>query len=186
MEEAVRASCVEMCSIFHSQTTELAVEFKNSLKRIYYATPTSFLELIQTFKTLLGGKRKQAMPALTEALGALDTLSAKDIGEIKAMKNPPGPDESGKMVEDFWGPSVKMVGESDFLRSLQSFDKDGSCHKELRPQAMVGRGWWMGRHRHRTTSQRQRLRRSWAMKLTRMQPADDQHPSGCWIACLSP
>ena len=28
------------------------------------------------------------------------------------------------MVEDFWGPSVKMVGESDFLRSLQSFDKD--------------------------------------------------------------
>eukprot|EP00434_Breviolum_minutum_P003998 symbB.v1.2.003518.t1/scaffold201.1/size272743/10 len=86
----------------------------------------------------------EAMPALTEALGALDTLSAKDIGEIKAMKNPPGPvklvlqavcimksikpnrvkDESGKMVEDFWGPSVKMVGESDFLRSLQTFDKD--------------------------------------------------------------
>ena len=33
----------------------------------------------------------KAMPALTEALGALDTLSAKDIGEIKAMKNPPGP-----------------------------------------------------------------------------------------------
>ncbi|CAK9071077.1 unnamed protein product [Durusdinium trenchii] len=236
MEENVRTSCVEMCSIFHSQTTELAVEFKNSLKRIYYATPTSFLELIQTFKTLLGGKRKQvtdlkdkyekgldkiltteqsvegmkvelinlqpkliakneevekmmvvvgeesaktakvkeavaadeavaaeaaakseaqkaeveadlaeAMPALMEALSALDTLSAKDIGEIKAMKNPPGPvklvlqavcimkgikpnrvkDESGKMAEDFWGPSVKMVGESDFLRSLQSFDKVG-------------------------------------------------------------
>jgi len=89
-------------------------------------------------------KTAKAMPALTEALGALDTLSAKDIGEIKAMKNPPGPvklvlqavcimksikpnrvkDESGKMVEDFWGPSVKMVGEADFLRSLQSFDKD--------------------------------------------------------------
>ena len=33
-------------------------------------------------------------------------------------------DESGKMAEDFWGPSVKMVGESDFLRSLQTFDKD--------------------------------------------------------------
>ena len=36
-----------------------SLRFKNSLKRIYYATPTSFLELIQTFKTLLGGKRKQ-------------------------------------------------------------------------------------------------------------------------------
>ena len=78
---------------------------------------------------------QEAMPALMEALGALDTLSAKDIGEIKAMKNPPGPvklvlqavcimkgikpnrvkDESGKMAEDFWGPSVKMVGESGLL-----------------------------------------------------------------------
>ena len=45
--------------MFHSETTELAVEFKNTLKRIYYATPTSFLELIQTFKTLLAAKRKQ-------------------------------------------------------------------------------------------------------------------------------
>eukprot|EP00931_Biecheleriopsis_adriatica_P059471 TRINITY_DN3558_c0_g2_i1.p1 TRINITY_DN3558_c0_g2~~TRINITY_DN3558_c0_g2_i1.p1 ORF type:complete len:4446 (+),score=1220.06 TRINITY_DN3558_c0_g2_i1:273-13340(+) len=235
MEDSVRKSCVEMCSIFHEETTKLAVEFKDVLKRIYYATPTSFLELIQTFKTLLAAKRKQvtdlkdkyekglekiltteqsvegmkvelinlqpklveknvevekmmvvvgeesektakvkevvaadeavaseaaaaseavkadveadleeAMPALQEALGALDTLSAKDIGEIKAMKNPPAPvklvlhavcimkgikgnrvkDESGKMVEDFWGPSVKMVSESTFLSSLQSFDKD--------------------------------------------------------------
>eukprot|EP00435_Cladocopium_sp_Y103_P021055 s1702_g5.t1 len=213
MEEAVRASCVEMCSIFHSQTTELAVEFKNSLKRIYYATPTSFLELIQTFKTLLGGKRKQdkiltteqsvegmkvelinlqpkliakslgelmneevekmmivvgeesektakvkesvaadeavaaeaaakseaqkaeveadleeAMPALTEALGALDTLRVDLLNQrmfpYETNVSLWCQDESGKMVEDFWGPSVKMVGESDFLRSLQSFDKD--------------------------------------------------------------
>merc|ERR1740130_1809835 len=34
---------------------------------------------------------EEAMPALQEALAALDTLSAKDIGEMKAMKTPPGP-----------------------------------------------------------------------------------------------
>ena len=81
----------------------------------------------------------KAMPALMEALGALDTLSAKKHREIKAMKKPPGPvklvlqavcimkgikpnrvkDESGKMAEDFWGPSVKMVGESDFLKTIK-------------------------------------------------------------------
>eukprot|EP00971_Amphidinium_carterae_P168487 3338250-Amphidinium_carterae.1 len=62
------------------------------------------------------------MPALEEALRALDTLTSKDITEIKAMKSPPAPvklvlqavcvmkglkparvkDDSGKMVEDFW------------------------------------------------------------------------------------
>jgi len=235
MEEIVRQGCIDMCSIFHAETRILAVDFKNTLKRIYYATPTSFLELIQTFKTLLAAKRRQvidlklkyetglekilttegsvegmkielinlqpklvektteveamvvvvtgesektavvkdrvskeeeaastvaasseaqkasveadleeAMPALQEALGALDTLSSKDIGEIKAMKNPPAPvkivlhavcimkgikgvrvkNEAGAMVEDFWGPSIKMVSESDFLKSLQTFDKD--------------------------------------------------------------
>merc|ERR1719453_2630992 len=86
----------------------------------------------------------EAMPALQEALSALDTLTAKDIGEIKAMKNPPGPvklvlqgvcylkgvkparvkNDEGKMVEDYWPMSVKMIGESTFLKSLQDFDKD--------------------------------------------------------------
>jgi len=33
-------------------------------------------------------------------------------------------DESGKPFDDYWGPSKKMVAESDFLKSLQSFDKD--------------------------------------------------------------
>ena len=46
----------------------------------------------------------EAMPALTEALGALDTLSAKDIGEIKAMKNPPGPAPGPPLKgPPFWG-----------------------------------------------------------------------------------
>merc|ERR1719453_2836730 len=87
---------------------------------------------------------EEAMPALQEALAALDTLSAKDIGEMKAMKTPPGPvklvlqgvcylkgvkparvkNDEGKMVEDYWPMSVKMLGDSYFLRSLQEFDKD--------------------------------------------------------------
>lgn len=235
MDDKVKESCEAMCSIFHSQTRELAIAFKDQLKRIYYATPTSFLELIQTFKQLLKEKRQQvndlidkysggvekilnteksvegmkvelidlqpklvaknteveqmmvvvgqetektlavkelvavdekaaaesaakseaqkceveadlaeAMPALEEAMSALDTLTQKDIGEIKAMKDPPGPvklvlsavciikgikparvkDDSGKMVEDYWGPSVKMVGENKFLESLITYDKD--------------------------------------------------------------
>merc|ERR1719498_415372 len=211
MEDATRQSCVYMCSVFHDESSKMGVRFREQLKRIYYATPTSFLELIQTFLALLAAKRKavsdlkskydvgieklltteasvegmkkelialqpklveknkevgemmvvvqgesektakikevvageeaiasesaakanaikedcekdlaKAMPALNGAIAPLNTLTAKDITEIKAMKDPPGPvklvlgavcilknikparvkDESGKMVED--------------------------------------------------------------------------------------
>merc|ERR1719265_1781026 len=236
------AACVEMCQLFHSSATVLGNRFKNELKRIYYATPTSFLELIQTFKNLLGAKRKEvtdlknkyevgleklitteqsvegmkqelielqpklveknkevgemmvvvneetaktekvkevvsadeakatesanksnaikeecegelaeAMPALNASLKALDTLTGKDIAEIKAMKSPPAPvrlvlsgvcvmkglkparvkDDGGRMVDDYWPTAVKMISEMGFLQSLQTFDKDNI------PQAVV-------------------------------------------------
>merc|ERR1712216_641904 len=230
-----KKACVFMCSVFHSESTKMGIAFRERLKRIYYDTPTSFLELIQTFLMLLAAKRKdvsdlkskydvgieklltteasvegmkvelialqpklveknkevgqmmvvvtdesektakikevvageeavaaesaakanaikedcegdlaKALPALNGAIAALNTLTSKDITEIKSMKDPPGPvklvlaavcvlknikparvkDESGKMVEDYWPMSVKMVSESSFLPGLMSFDKD--------------------------------------------------------------
>jgi dynein heavy chain len=42
---------------FQQQIRQLAIKFQSKLKRNYYVTPTSYLELIQTYKTLLGHKR---------------------------------------------------------------------------------------------------------------------------------
>jgi dynein heavy chain len=50
MPEAVRDNCAEMVQIFHTSTEDAAEKFKNELRRIYYVTPTSYLELISTFK----------------------------------------------------------------------------------------------------------------------------------------
>lgn len=36
----------------------------------------------------------------------------------------PDPSGSGKMVMDFWKPSLKMLGDSKFLESLRTYDKD--------------------------------------------------------------
>jgi len=235
LQPSVKAACVDMFKTFHWGSRELAARFRSELKRIYYTTPTSFLELIQTFRQLLGEKRNtvsslkskyevglekltntetsvggmkqelialqpqlvqknkevgemmvvvneesaktekvkevvaadeavaneaaeqaaaiksectealdEAMPALNDALKALDTLSSKEIAEVKAMKNPAAPvrlvlsavcilksikpvrvkDESGKMVDDYWPAATKMISEMGFLASLQSFDKD--------------------------------------------------------------
>ena len=36
----------------------------------------------------------------------------------------PDPQGSGKMVEEYWGPSLKMLGDFKFLDSLREYDKD--------------------------------------------------------------
>ncbi len=36
----------------------------------------------------------------------------------------PDPSGSGKMIEDFWGPSQKVLGDFKFLESLKTYDKD--------------------------------------------------------------
>ena len=45
---------------------------------------------------------------------------------MKAVKpeRKPDPSGSGKMIEEFWGPSQKMLGDMKFLESLKNYDKD--------------------------------------------------------------
>ena len=59
MEEEIKEKCVEMVQYYHSSTSKWAKKFLNQLKRNYYVTPTSYIELITTFKKLLNDKRKE-------------------------------------------------------------------------------------------------------------------------------
>ncbi|XP_042293782.1 dynein axonemal heavy chain 3 [Sceloporus undulatus] len=237
LDDEVRKSVVSMCKFFQESVRELSVNYYNTLRRHNYVTPTSYLELILTFKALLNSKRHEvdmmrnrylmglqkldfaasqvavmqkeltalqpqllqtseetdrmmihieketvevdakkelvaadeqeaneaaavaqgikeecegdlaeAMPALEAALAALDTLNPADISLVKSMQNPPGPVKlvmesicvmkgikperkpdpsgSGKMIEDYWGSSKKVLGDLKFLEGLKTYDKD--------------------------------------------------------------
>ncbi|NWJ00116.1 DYH3 protein, partial [Crypturellus undulatus] len=237
LEDDIRKGVVSMCKYFQESVRKLSINYYSTLRRHNYVTPTSYLELILTFKTLLHSKRQEvdrmrnryltglekldfassqvvemqkeltalqpeliqtsaetekmmiqveketvavdakkelvsadekeaneaaavakaikdecegdlaeAMPALEAALAALDTLNPSDISLVKSMQNPPGPVKlvmesicvmkgmkperkpdpsgSGKMVEDYWGPSRKILGDLKFLESLKTYDKD--------------------------------------------------------------
>ncbi|VVD03486.1 unnamed protein product [Leptidea sinapis] len=87
-----------------------------------------------------------ALPILEDAIAALNTLKPADITIVKSMKNPPAtvklvmaavcvmkgippdkipdPDNPGKKMFDFWGPSKRLLGDMGFLDSLRNFDKD--------------------------------------------------------------
>ncbi|NWX20475.1 DYH3 protein, partial [Aegotheles bennettii] len=237
LEDDIRKEVVSMCKYFQESVRELSLSYYTTLRRHNYVTPTSYLELILTFKTLLNSKRQEvdtmrtrylvglqkldfassqvaemqkeltalqpeliktsaetdkmmiqiekettevdakkelvsadekeaneaaavakaikdecegdlaeAMPALEAALAALDTLNPSDVSLVKSMQNPPGPVKlvmesicvmkgtkperkpdpsgSGKMIEDYWGPSRKILGDLKFLESLKLYDKD--------------------------------------------------------------
>uniref|UniRef100_A0A8C3IAS8 Dynein axonemal heavy chain 7 n=1 Tax=Chrysemys picta bellii TaxID=8478 RepID=A0A8C3IAS8_CHRPI len=61
MSEATRDGCIDMCKSFHTSTIVLSDLFHTELQRHNYVTPTSYLELISTFKTLLEKKRTEVM-----------------------------------------------------------------------------------------------------------------------------
>ncbi|CAB0039603.1 unnamed protein product [Trichogramma brassicae] len=91
----------------------------------------------------------EAMPILNEAQAALNTLTQSDIAVVKAMKNPPAgvklvmesicilkevkperiqqPD--GRIMEDYWKASLKVLSDVRFLDSLINFDKDNIPEK---------------------------------------------------------
>uniref|UniRef100_A0A8D0AAQ5 Dynein axonemal heavy chain 7 n=1 Tax=Sander lucioperca TaxID=283035 RepID=A0A8D0AAQ5_SANLU len=61
MTDRSREGCIDMCKSFHTSTIELSLRFLNELQRHNYVTPTSYLELISTFKDLLKAKRTEVM-----------------------------------------------------------------------------------------------------------------------------
>ena len=74
MSVETKDKCVEMVQYFHSSTEKWAESFFLNLKRKYYVTPTSYLELIITFKTLLDEKRTVVMDLLNKYSNGYDKI----------------------------------------------------------------------------------------------------------------
>ncbi|GFR45764.1 hypothetical protein Agub_g7181 [Astrephomene gubernaculifera] len=236
IEERVAAQLPGLCVMFHQSVQVLTDRFLAEARRYYYVTPTSYLELLLSYKSLLARRQNEvmtvkrryeigleklqvteesvtgmkeelialqpqleestrqtaaameviskesveadkvkqvvskeeaiasaeaatvkaikdeceadlaeAMPLLEAAISALNTLKPADITEVKGMKSPPGgvrrvleaicimkgvkpvrikDTNTGRMVDDYWEASKKMLMEFDFLESLKKYDKD--------------------------------------------------------------
>ena len=59
MEESEREAVVETCVDMQMRVTNMATLYLEELRGYYYVTPTSYLELIKTFKKLIGRKEKK-------------------------------------------------------------------------------------------------------------------------------
>ncbi|RLU26559.1 hypothetical protein DMN91_000355 [Ooceraea biroi] len=71
-----RKAGIDMCQFFHVSTQKLSDEFLIRLNRHNYVTPTSYLEMINTFKNLLDKKRGEVLRAKARYQGGLGQLDS--------------------------------------------------------------------------------------------------------------
>ncbi|XP_039301684.1 dynein heavy chain 7, axonemal-like [Solenopsis invicta] len=77
---------IDMCQIFHVSTQKLSDEFWFRLKRRNYVTPTSYLEMIKTFQSLLDKKRGEVLHAKARYEGGLGQLDSTQH-QVTEMQN---------------------------------------------------------------------------------------------------
>ncbi len=78
MDDEIRRNCVKMCGFFHESVRQTSIRYFKEMKRHNYVTPTSYLALILTFKSLLTGKRDEILNLKTRyemGLGKLEYAS---------------------------------------------------------------------------------------------------------------
>ncbi|XP_075130611.1 dynein axonemal heavy chain 3-like [Leptodactylus fuscus] len=139
----------ELVNIIADETLE--VEAVKSLVEADEATANKAALEAKAIKEECEQKLSVAIPALNAAIAALDTLKASDITLLKTMQNPPSgvrltlaaicilkgikpekrTDQNGKIVDDYWPSSKKMLGDMKFLDLLKEFDKDNIPSKVI-------------------------------------------------------
>ncbi|CAG0885871.1 unnamed protein product [Darwinula stevensoni] len=81
-----RERCIRLCQYFHRSVGHLSTRFFETYKRPTYATPTSFLELILTFKNLLAVKRNEILLLKNRYATGLERLEYA-TSQISVMKD---------------------------------------------------------------------------------------------------
>ncbi|KAJ7552701.1 hypothetical protein O6H91_06G065600 [Diphasiastrum complanatum] len=76
LEDRIRASIVRICKAFHENVCNYSQQYSIKLGRHNYVTPTSYLELISTFQTLLFTKQEEILRQKKRYEVGLDKLSS--------------------------------------------------------------------------------------------------------------
>ena len=85
VDEKTKKGLVEMCVSMQKKVTVITERYREELRRHYYITPTSYLELIGTFQNLINTKRVQLTKNIARYEGGLEKLFS--TGEkVKVME----------------------------------------------------------------------------------------------------
>ena len=85
-DEATIAHCVHMCVFIHQSVERMSVKFLEQSKRHNYVTPTSYLEQLKTFRTLMGQETAKVLTTKNRLINGLEKLrqTEKQVAELQA------------------------------------------------------------------------------------------------------
>eukprot|EP01029_Cantina_marsupialis_P005813 TRINITY_DN1630_c1_g1_i2.p1 TRINITY_DN1630_c1_g1~~TRINITY_DN1630_c1_g1_i2.p1 ORF type:complete len:2520 (+),score=925.36 TRINITY_DN1630_c1_g1_i2:475-7560(+) len=85
LDPEIREGVISVCVDMQRRVTDLSLRFKNELRRHYYVTPTSYLELINTFKNVIGMKREEVSQRKSRYENGLTKLldTEEEVGRMK-------------------------------------------------------------------------------------------------------
>eukprot|EP00961_Rhodomonas_salina_P186634 2519881-Rhodomonas_salina.1 len=84
-DEETKDGIVMLCRDIHQGVERMSLRYRDELRRHNYVTPTSYLELLSTFKKVLGEKRNELGTAKRRLTVGLDKLNQteKDVAVMK-------------------------------------------------------------------------------------------------------
>ncbi|KAL3852322.1 hypothetical protein ACJMK2_015979 [Sinanodonta woodiana] len=85
MSNEIRENTVVICQHFHQSIRQLSEQYYETMRRVNYVTPTSYLELIKTFKNLLNRKRMEILTLKNRYIVGLEKLEFSE-SQINIMQ----------------------------------------------------------------------------------------------------
>lgn len=127
MEDDVREQCVFMCQYFHQSVRGLSDKYYAVLRRMNYTTPTSYLELILTFKSLLGKNQSEILMMkrrYTTGLAKLDFAASQvSVMQQELVALQPQLVETSKETEKLMVKIEKDTVESEAKKEVVAADE---------------------------------------------------------------
>ena len=71
--------CIQMCVYMHLSVEDISHKFIDQLKRYVYVTPTSYLELLNTFRSVMAEQRGLINTTKIRMINGLDKLAATEV-----------------------------------------------------------------------------------------------------------
>ena len=122
LAEDIKHGVVDICVDMQKRVSEMSVDFLQSLRRHYYVTPTSYLELISTFKKLLSKKRTSVKQMKDKYDNGLTKLveTAKQVAQMQVDL-----EELQPMLKS------ATLETDELLVTIEREQKDANVTKEL-------------------------------------------------------
>ena len=106
--DQIRGAIVSTCKYFHQSTVALSTKYLRALSRHNYATPTSYLELLSSYKTLLASKREEVLGVQRRYEAGLEKLQfaaeqvarmQKELGDLQPQLIKTSEETTAKLIQ---------------------------------------------------------------------------------------